>query len=339
MIVRTTRTLAAPECTRGNRVVAYRRLPEARLASCIRCLPCARHARRGRSRRPRRDRPLARAGRRSAQRVDGGARPARGGRPARSRGALRVHARGLPAPPRRARAGRRLDGPGSSASSRRRPRAPSTATRSTWRSRRSWPSTSTPAVTLAQRMQDLGRRFDDDTLVALGTYFEGRARVKQGRVAEGLALLDEAMLAALSDRLKPMWTGAIYCGLLDVCHELVDHRRAREWTDATRRWCDPLPVRVALSRYLSGAPHRTCSTYTARGTRPRRKRSPRAVTWPVSTSSSWPTATTRQARSAADAVISPPLKRLHRAHEMGRDPPPGLALLRLAQGHADTAGS
>src|SRR4029077_1931411 len=98
------------------------------------------------------------------------------------------------------------------------------------------------AAESARRMQDLGRRFDDDTLVALGVFFEGRALVKQAKVAEGLALLDEAMLSALSDRLKPMWTGAIYCGLLDACHELVDHRRAREWTDATRRWCDPLPV-------------------------------------------------------------------------------------------------
>ena len=98
------------------------------------------------------------------------------------------------------------------------------------------------AAESARRMQDLGRRFGDDTLVALGVFFEGRALVKQARVREGLALLDEAMLAALSDKLKPMWTGAIYCGLLDACHELVDLRRAREWTEATRRWCSPLPV-------------------------------------------------------------------------------------------------
>ena len=98
------------------------------------------------------------------------------------------------------------------------------------------------AVASAQRMQDLGRRFDDETLVALGVFFEGRARIKRAEVREGLALLDEAMTAALSDTLEPMWTGAIYCGLLDACHELVDLRRAREWTEATRRWCEPLPV-------------------------------------------------------------------------------------------------
>jgi hypothetical protein len=93
--------------------------------------------------------------------------------------------------------------------------------------------------------EDLERRFGDETLVALGTFFEGRVQVKRGNVRDGVALLDEAMLAALSDRLKPMWTGAIYCGLLDACHELVDVRRAREWTEATRRWCAPLPGAVA----------------------------------------------------------------------------------------------
>jgi len=98
------------------------------------------------------------------------------------------------------------------------------------------------ALDSARRMQDLGRRFGDDTLVALGVFFEGRGLVKQARVLEGLTLLDEAMVAALSDHLKPVWTGAIYCGLLDACHELVDLPRAAEWTEATRRWCSPLPV-------------------------------------------------------------------------------------------------
>ena len=102
--------------------------------------------------------------------------------------------------------------------------------------------TSTPPGERRGGCRSSGRRFDDDTLVALGTFFEGRVLVKQARVPEGLSLLDEAMLAALSDRLQPMWTGAIYCGLLDACHELVDLRRAHEWTDATSRWCSPLPV-------------------------------------------------------------------------------------------------
>ena len=37
----------------------------------------------------------------------------------------------------------------------------------------------------ARRMQELGRQYGDDTLVALGVFFEGRTLIKQARVKEG----------------------------------------------------------------------------------------------------------------------------------------------------------
>ena len=150
-------------------------------------------------------------------------------------------------------------------------------------------------------MQDLGRRHGDDTLVALGVFFEGRALVKQARVAEGLALLDEAMLAALSDDLKPMWTGAIYCGLLDACHELVDHRRAREWTEATSKWCAPLP---AASLYPGICRVHRAEILQVHGAWDEAEAEALGAcgTWPASTCSSWPTPGTRSARSAASAA-------------------------------------
>ena len=52
-------------------------------------------------------------------------------------------------------------------------RAPSTATRSTSRPPRLLGSDLEAAAALAQRMQDLGRRFGDDTLVALGAVLRG----------------------------------------------------------------------------------------------------------------------------------------------------------------------
>jgi hypothetical protein len=64
------------------------------------------------------------------------------------------------------------------------------------------------AVAHARRMQELGHRFAEPNLVAMGVLGEGRARLKQGRVKDGMALLDEAMLAALSDELDPLWAGA-----------------------------------------------------------------------------------------------------------------------------------
>jgi DNA-binding CsgD family transcriptional regulator len=195
------------------------------------------------------------------------------------------------------------------------------------------------AADAARRMQDLGRRFGDDTLVALGVFFEGRALIKQARVPEGLALLDEAMLAALSDNLKPMWTGAIYCGLLDACHELFDLRRAREWTEATRRWCSPLPAaslypgicRVHQAEILQVGGAWEQAEAEALGA----CRDMADIDVFVVAAGYYEVGEIRRRRgdpAGAEEAYT-------RAHEVGRDPQPGWALLRLAQGRVDAAAS
>jgi tetratricopeptide (TPR) repeat protein len=99
----------------------------------------------------------------------------------------------------------------------------------------------------ARRVRDIGRRHGDPNLVAGGDLFEGRTLVRQGRMAEGLALLDEAMLAVLSGELRPEWAGNIYCHLMAAFHELADVRRAAEWTEATGRWLAGLPAAVLFT--------------------------------------------------------------------------------------------
>lgn len=189
----------------------------------------------------------------------------------------------------------------------------------------------------ARRMQELGRRFDDDTLVALGTFFEGRVLVKQARVPEGLSLLDEAMLAALSDRLQPMWTGAIYCGLLDACHELVDLRRAHEWTAATTRWCSPLPV---ASLYPGICRVHQAGMLQLQGAWEEAEAEALAACDDMvridvfAVAGAWyEVGEVRRARGDLDGAD----EAYRHAHEIGRDPQPGLALLRLAQGRDDAA--
>jgi ATP/maltotriose-dependent transcriptional regulator MalT len=195
------------------------------------------------------------------------------------------------------------------------------------------------ALTEARRMQGIGRDFDDDALVALGMFFEGRALVRQTKVQEGLALLDEAMLAALSDRLDPMWTGAIYCGLLDACHELADHSRAAEWTEATRRWCAPLPT---ASLYPGICRIHWAEVLAARGSWDEAEQEALAACQELEridvfavADGHYEVGEIRRFRGdltgAEDAY--------ERAHELGRDPQPGLALLRLAQGRPDQAAA
>lgn len=195
------------------------------------------------------------------------------------------------------------------------------------------------AIAGARRMQELGQRFGDDTLCALGVFFEGRALIKQARVAEGLALLDEAMVAALSDQLRPMWTGAIYCGLLDACHELVDLRRATEWTEATTRWCSPLPV---ASLYPGICRVHRAEIMHIRGESEQAEAEALAACEDMAdidvfvVADGWYEVGEIRRRRGDLAGAE---EAYTRAHEVGRDPQPGMALLRLAQGRTDAASA
>ena len=84
-------------------------------------------------------------------------------------------------------------------------------------------------------------------LFSLGVHTQGLALVEQGKVAQGLALLDEAMLPAAAGELSPMITGVVYCGVIAGCEEVFELRRAREWTDALSSWCEQQPEMVAFS--------------------------------------------------------------------------------------------
>jgi hypothetical protein len=97
------------------------------------------------------------------------------------------------------------------------------------------------ALVGARQVQEIGRRFGSPTLVCLGLVSEGIVGIRRGQVADGFALLDEAMLPVLAGRVEPEWAGNIYCQMMAVCHDLADVRRARQWTTATERWCNGFP--------------------------------------------------------------------------------------------------
>lgn len=91
----------------------------------------------------------------------------------------------------------------------------------------------------------IGERFGDVDLFALAVHEQGCVLVKQGRVKEGLGLLDEAMVAVTAGELSsPIVTGLIYCGVIAGCQDAYELRRAREWTAALTRWCEEQPEMV-----------------------------------------------------------------------------------------------
>jgi class 3 adenylate cyclase len=192
------------------------------------------------------------------------------------------------------------------------------------------------ALHLARQTVEIGTRFGERDLIALALQDQGRALVANGQVKEGMALLDEATAAALSGELKPYTTGVIYCNLIGVCEQTADFRRAGEWTRAARRWCERLAI--------AGFPG-MCRVHRAEVIRLR---------------GAWQEAEL-EARHAFDELREFNLEyaaeaqyligetRLYRgdlaeardafrqAHELGRDPNPGLALLHLAEGKVETA--
>lgn len=87
----------------------------------------------------------------------------------------------------------------------------------------------------------IGERFDDADLVALAHLGVGQCLIRLGRGHEGLALLDEVMLAVESGEVSPIPSGVIYCAVIAVCNQILDLRRAQEWTSALSDWCAAQP--------------------------------------------------------------------------------------------------
>ncbi|HEU4529581.1 MAG TPA: hypothetical protein VFR59_00300, partial [Steroidobacteraceae bacterium] len=94
---------------------------------------------------------------------------------------------------------------------------------------------------------ELGERFGDVDLSACARHLLGRALLQQGRISEGLASLDEAMLVVTGGSVSPLVTGLTYCGVIEGYQQVYALARAREWTEALSRWCDEQPEMLAFS--------------------------------------------------------------------------------------------
>ena len=82
----------------------------------------------------------------------------------------------------------------------------------------------------------IGKRHGDPELMALAIHAQGHMLVLAGRVPEGLALLDEAMVTVTTVELSPFVVGLVYCGVILACQAGFEVARAREWTLELTRW-------------------------------------------------------------------------------------------------------
>jgi tetratricopeptide (TPR) repeat protein len=178
----------------------------------------------------------------------------------------------------------------------------------------------------------------DAAACAVGRVAAARLRILDGDVAEGLALLDEVGVAAISGDLDALSTGLVYCELVCALQGLAQYDAAEEWTDAMERWCRTNAI---------GSLHGRCRVHRAEILRLRgaydeaeqealvaceelRPYLRREMGWPLSE-----LGRIRLRKGDIDGAE----EALLAAHRVGWEPQPGLALVRLARGELDGAAA
>jgi class 3 adenylate cyclase len=194
------------------------------------------------------------------------------------------------------------------------------------------------ALAEAKRAGEIGTRFRDSDLMAVALHDEGRALVLLGRVDDGMALIDEATAPATAGELSPFNTAVVYCNTITACKELADYRRAGDWSDAAKRWCE----RQAIAGFPGMCRVYRASIMALRGAWPEAEAQARLATEELpSFNQSYAAEAFYELGEIRLRVgdLAAAEEAFEQAHELGRDPQPGLARLRLAQGRLDGASS
>jgi DNA-binding CsgD family transcriptional regulator/tetratricopeptide (TPR) repeat protein len=189
------------------------------------------------------------------------------------------------------------------------------------------------AARSATEAAQIGDRAGDAEVAALGRHWQGRSLLRLGRVQEGLALLDESMVAVVAGEVAPYVAGGLYCSMIGACHEVADLRRAREWTVALTTWCEQQPEMSTFSgqclvhraEIMQRHGQWTEAIEEARRARDRFARAADQYAAGAAWYRLGELHRVRGEHGLAEAAY-------RQAAESGAEPQPGLALLRLAEG-------
>ncbi len=193
------------------------------------------------------------------------------------------------------------------------------------------------ALQAATRAAEAGERFSDPELATFARNLQGRILIRQGALEAGLRLHDEAMLAVTGGEVSAAISGLVYCSAIDSCSGVLAVDRVREWTNSLDAWCRAQPqlhaftgecrVRRAEVMQLAGRWHDALGEAEQAALQ--------LQSFGVSA-----TGEAIYVQGEIQRLLGDPEsaeERYRQASQAGRDPQPGLALLRLAQGRTDLA--
>jgi class 3 adenylate cyclase len=190
----------------------------------------------------------------------------------------------------------------------------------------------------AERAYELAVRFGDRDVQTLALVTQGRGLLQQGELDRGLRLLDEATTTALAAELTPLSSCTTYCITITSCRDVGDIERARRWTEAAHQWCDARDLggfsgacRVHRSEILRlGGDWASAEQEALRACND-------LAGYDLETRAAGFNEIGEIRRRRGEFAAAEEAFRT--AHELGLEPQPGLALLRLAQGRVEEAVS
>lgn len=193
------------------------------------------------------------------------------------------------------------------------------------------------AAELAHRAVEMGAKYGDKDLQAFGLVSEGSALIRRGDIDEGLLLLDEATAAAVAGELSPFTTGVIYCHTISTCRDLTDYRRAGQWTEVAKRWCErqsingfPGVCRVHRAEIMALRGDWTDAEDEAR------RAAGELLAFKANYQAGEGYYTLGEIRLRLGDLVGAD-EAFRQAQDLGKDPQPGRALLYLAQGRLEAA--